>query len=197
VVVCNAGVGTFAAIEEHDLLDARATFDTNFWGSLHVMRAALPTMRRQGRGVIVSISSMAGRVPPGRSLGFYGASKHAIGAIADTLGAEVEPFGIRVVTIEPGMVATAITDNAPILIPPGSPYGDLVREAAVAVDGFVRAGAPAASVADAIVAAVDDPDAETIVALFAEVGYEGWGAAMGARTEARRAGGSASLPSPP
>ena len=47
VVVCNAGVATFATIEEHDILDARTTFETNFWGSVHVMRAALPAMRRQ------------------------------------------------------------------------------------------------------------------------------------------------------
>ena len=157
--------------------------------------------------MIVSISSMAGRVPPGRTLGFYGASKHAIGALADTLASEVEPFGIKVVTIEPGMVATAITDNAPIHIPPGSPYGDLVGEAAAAVDEYVRAGAAPTTVANAIVAAVDDPatpghvlvgrDAETIAAMFAEVGYEGWGAAIGERREALGEEQPASLPSPP
>jgi short-subunit dehydrogenase len=89
----------------------RAQFDTNVFGLMALTRAVLPEMRARGTGRIVNISSVAGRVVVPLS-GVYNASKFAVEALSDALRIELEPFGIRVVVVEPGAVRTDFSSTA-------------------------------------------------------------------------------------
>lgn len=104
-VVSNAGYAVLGAIEDADLAEVRAMFDTNFFGAAAVVQAALPAMRDAGRGSVVFVSSIGARIS-NPLLGMYHASKYALSAMAEALAVECRAFGIHVVTIEPGMVDT-------------------------------------------------------------------------------------------
>jgi NAD(P)-dependent dehydrogenase (short-subunit alcohol dehydrogenase family) len=105
VVVNNAGVGVIGAVEETSEDEARAIFDTNFFGPLAVTQAALPYLREQKRGHVVQMSSIGGLIAfP--MVGFYNASKWALEAMSDALAQEVAEFGIKVTLIEPGAMRT-------------------------------------------------------------------------------------------
>jgi NAD(P)-dependent dehydrogenase (short-subunit alcohol dehydrogenase family) len=105
VLVNNAGYGYLAAIEEGEETEVRAMFETNFYGTLSMIKAALPAMRARRSGYIVNISSMAGLVAnPGT--GYYSATKFALEGLTEALSRELAPFGIRVSLIEPGPFRT-------------------------------------------------------------------------------------------
>jgi NAD(P)-dependent dehydrogenase (short-subunit alcohol dehydrogenase family) len=108
VVVSNAGYGIAGAIEDTSTEEAKAQFETNFFGVLRVCRAALPIMRAQHSGTIINISSIAGLlgIP---FQGLYSASKHAVEGLSESLSMEVRRFGIRVVLVEPGDLHTGFT----------------------------------------------------------------------------------------
>ncbi len=109
-VVAGAGDGVAGPAETTPLAEARAQLDTNFWGAVHVVRSVLPTMREQGAGRIVAVSSIGGIMGlPFQS--FYSASKFALEGWAEALAWEVAPFGIAVTLVEPGNVATEFTDR--------------------------------------------------------------------------------------
>ncbi len=104
-LVNNAGFGLHGAVECTDLEAVRRQLETNFIGAVRLVQLVLPTMRAQQRGTILNMSSMGGRVSfPGGA--FYHASKHALEAFSDALRFEVAGFGIRVVVVEPGPVAS-------------------------------------------------------------------------------------------
>jgi NAD(P)-dependent dehydrogenase (short-subunit alcohol dehydrogenase family) len=105
VLVNNAGYGYMAAVEEGEDEEVRAMFDTNYFGVVDMIKAALPGMRRRGRGHIINISSMTGLVanPPNV---YYSSSKFALEALTEGLAKEVAPLGIRVTAIEPGAIRT-------------------------------------------------------------------------------------------
>jgi NAD(P)-dependent dehydrogenase (short-subunit alcohol dehydrogenase family) len=105
VLVNNAGYGLFGGVEEISDAEARALFDTNVFGLLNVTRAALPTLRSQGTGRVINLSSSAGfSASLGR--GLYGASKAAVEAITEALHGELAPLGIHVTVVEPGSFRT-------------------------------------------------------------------------------------------
>jgi NAD(P)-dependent dehydrogenase (short-subunit alcohol dehydrogenase family) len=100
VLVNNAGIGYFAAVEESEEKEVRRMFEINVFGMGRVIQAALPGMRRRRKGFIVNISSVAGlRSFP--SLGFYNATKFAVEGLSEALWQEVEPLGIKVMLVEP------------------------------------------------------------------------------------------------
>jgi NAD(P)-dependent dehydrogenase (short-subunit alcohol dehydrogenase family) len=100
VLVNNAGIGYFAAVEESEEKEVRRMFEINVFGMGRMIQAALPGMRRRRRGFIVNISSVAGlRSFP--SLGFYNATKFAVEGLSEALWQEVEPLGIKVMLVEP------------------------------------------------------------------------------------------------
>jgi NAD(P)-dependent dehydrogenase (short-subunit alcohol dehydrogenase family) len=101
VVVNNAGFGIAAAVEDTRPEDMRRQFDTNLLGPLRVCQAVLPSMRKQGSGRIIQISSLAARIGIPFQ-GAYSASKSALEGMTEALSMEVKPFGIEVVMIEPG-----------------------------------------------------------------------------------------------
>ena len=111
VLINNAGYGLEGALEGLRLEDVRRQFETNLFGPLRLTQLVLPGMRRQGGGRIVNVSSVGGRITvPGG--GAYHASKHAIEALSDALRFEVHGFGVDVIVIEPGAIASAWTDKA-------------------------------------------------------------------------------------
>lgn len=159
VLVNNAASGPISAVETVSEAAARSTFETNFFGVLAMQKAVLPFMRAQGSGVIVNISSVAALLP-GPCNGIYAASKAAMEAMSESMAYEVEPFGVRVVLLEPGYFRTSIMENARAQssFDSGSPYARLEREI---MDEFMasveRAEGPEV-VAEAIWAAVHDTE---------------------------------------
>jgi len=107
VVVNNAGVTLNAFVEETPVAEARALFETDFWGVVGVNSFFLPAMRSRRSGRIVIVGSLAGRVGA-IGQGFYSAAKHALEGYGETLAAEVEGFGIAVNIVEPGFHRTAL-----------------------------------------------------------------------------------------
>ena len=112
VLVNNAGYGHFGALEENTIADAQAQFDTNVFGSLRVIQAVVPIMRRQASGRIISTSSVLGQVAP-PFVGLYAGSKFALEGLSESLRAELRPFGIHVSLVEPGFVKTSFVDKGP------------------------------------------------------------------------------------
>lgn len=110
LLVNNAGVALYGALEEVSMEQAGAVFETNFFGVLRMTQAVLPTMREQGRGRIVNIGSVAGFIPIPFE-GIYSASKHALDGYSDALGLEVRRFGIHVSIIQPSFLRSNIDRN--------------------------------------------------------------------------------------
>jgi short-subunit dehydrogenase len=111
VLVNNAGYGEYGTIEETGLDGVRRQFETNDFGLSRMTQLVLPGMRRAGRGRIVNVGSMGGRIvfPAG---GYYHASKYAVEALTDALRFEAAPFGVKVSLIEPGLIRTSFGDTA-------------------------------------------------------------------------------------
>jgi NAD(P)-dependent dehydrogenase (short-subunit alcohol dehydrogenase family) len=129
VLVNNAGYGEYGPVEEVPVDRVRAQFETNVFGLARLTQLVLPGMRRAGRGRIVNVSSMGGRlVFPGG--GYYHASKYAVEALSDALRQEVRPFGVRVAVVEPGLIRTGFGAVAAERLGAGeaatSPYAGLV-----------------------------------------------------------------------
>jgi NADP-dependent 3-hydroxy acid dehydrogenase YdfG len=124
VLVNNAGWGMHAPIEKTPLNEFRKMFETNVIGAVRVTQAVLPQMRERGSGVVVNVSSIAGRVssPLG---GFYSATKYALEAISEALHYEVGHFGVRVAIVEPGGFDTSFGDNRKTFALDEPPYDEL------------------------------------------------------------------------
>jgi NAD(P)-dependent dehydrogenase (short-subunit alcohol dehydrogenase family) len=166
VLVNNAGYGSVGAVEEIEERPFRALMETMFFGAFALTQAALPVMRGQGSGAIIQISSMGGQITaPG--FGAYCAAKFALEAVSESLAAEVKPFGIRVLIVEPGAFATgfggARMERSPAL---GTIYAETVGPTREAVDGMdgSQPGDPAKAAA-AIVRALEAVDAPLHLAL--------------------------------
>lgn len=129
VLVNNAGYAIYGSVEETSIDDARAQFEVNLFGLARLTQLLVPAMRERGRGTIVNISSMGGKIytPLGA---WYHATKHAVEGWSDALRIELKAFGINVVVIEPGIIATEFGDvmTQPMLDRSGhGPYGKLAH----------------------------------------------------------------------
>jgi short-subunit dehydrogenase len=125
VLVNNAGYGLPGAVEELSIDELRREFETNVFGLVAVTKAFIPRMRERRSGRIVNMSSAAGRVTfP--LFGAYHASKWAVEALSDALRAELAPFGVMVVLIEPGPIKSEFAERSfrelERIKRPGSPY---------------------------------------------------------------------------
>ena len=157
VVAC-AGAGVAGPAETTPMDEAVAQLDTNFWGAVRVVRAALPAMRANAGGRVVLVSSIGGIMGlPFQS--FYSASKFALEGWGEALAYEVAPFGIEVSVIEPGNVATEFTDRRRTVGTEGA--GEVYAAAAQrAIDTMAadeRAGVAPAAVAATIRKALESP----------------------------------------
>lgn len=106
ILVNNAGYGSYGAIEDVPIDEARRQFEVNVFGLARLTQLVSPHMRTRGSGTIINISSIGGRLttPLG---GWYHATKYAVEALSDALRMELRPFGIDVVVVEPGAIRTA------------------------------------------------------------------------------------------
>jgi NAD(P)-dependent dehydrogenase (short-subunit alcohol dehydrogenase family) len=111
ILVNNAAYVLGGAIEEVSIEEAKAQFETNFFGVMRMVKAVLPMMRQQRSGKIINISSLAGLVPSPPFLGIYSVSKFALEAYTEHLWREVKPFNVRVSIIEPGFIKTNLMRN--------------------------------------------------------------------------------------
>ena len=165
VLVNNAGYGSVGAVEEIDMDDLRGLMETMFFGPVALTKAVLPHMRECRSGAIVQTSSMGGQLsPPG--FGAYCSAKFAFEAMSESLAAEVEPYGIRVLIPEPGAFRTGFGGARLHRSPELDAYADtagLNRAYMDGVDG-TQPGDPRKAAA-AIVAALDAPDAPLRLAL--------------------------------
>lgn len=158
VLINNAGFGLYGAVEDIPLSEARYQFEVNLFGVAALTKAVLPSMRAQKKGRIVNITSMGGKIytPLGA---WYHASKHALEGFSDCLRLETEPFGIDVVIIEPGMIATEFGDvlTGPMLERSGKgPYAPMAHAVAEAVRSSAKnnGSSPASVVVEAITTAL-------------------------------------------
>lgn len=107
-LVLAAGWGLAGSVEHTPIADAKAQFETNFWGVVRVLQAALPVMRAQGSGRVVLVGSLVGLIGvPFQA--FYCATKFALEGYGESLAYEVAPFGIHVTIVEPGNIRTEFT----------------------------------------------------------------------------------------
>jgi len=111
VLINDAGYSLRGAVEDVSIPSIRRLFEVNLFALIRVTQACLPGMRRLRKGTIINLSSIIGKFPFPTS-GPYAATKHAVEAISDALRIEVRPFGIRVVTIRPGVIATEFNQVA-------------------------------------------------------------------------------------
>ncbi|RWD65288.1 oxidoreductase [Mesorhizobium sp.] len=110
LLVNNAGLGLLGGAEESSTAQAQALFDVNVFGVIRVTNAVLPTMRRQGKGRIVNLSSVQGFIPA-PYFALYSSTKHAVEGYSESLDHELRPFGIRVSLVEPASTRTSFEDN--------------------------------------------------------------------------------------
>jgi NAD(P)-dependent dehydrogenase (short-subunit alcohol dehydrogenase family) len=136
VLINNAGYLLAGAIEDVTIAQAKAQFETNFFGIVRMVKAVLPLMRKRQSGLIVNMSSLAGLVPV-PFWGFYNASKSAVEGYTESLRHELKPLGIQVALVEPGSIKTPFYAEPPInALPEYSPW----RERALGtMHGFEQA----------------------------------------------------------
>ncbi|PSL47900.1 NADP-dependent 3-hydroxy acid dehydrogenase YdfG [Chitinophaga niastensis] len=117
VVVNNAGYGQIGSLEELSDEEARASFDVNVFGSLNVIRKAMPYLRAQESGHIFNISSIAGFNGNFPGFGIYCATKFAVEGFSESLAAEVKPFGVKVTIVSPGYFRTSFLSAGSLGVP--------------------------------------------------------------------------------
>ena len=134
LLVNNAGFGVApAGAEESSLDQARAIFDTNFFGIVRMTRAVVPHMRRHGSGRIINIGSVLGFLPM-PYMALYSATKHAVAGYSESLDHELRTQGIRVSVVEPAYINTPFDAN---LMKPDAPL-DVYREIRAVVEKRVK-----------------------------------------------------------
>jgi NAD(P)-dependent dehydrogenase (short-subunit alcohol dehydrogenase family) len=188
VLVNNAGVDYQGSVETIEFDKARAVIETNFWGPVRTIRAALPAMRAKGGGVIINVSSASGHMPGTPYGSWYSASKHALNALTEAMYLELDGLDVRVVSIEPGFFRTEIVRHASDRkeAPDADPYAaDQAWLAEFFEKSVVDGGGDPADVAAAIVRAAYDPtttvhnlvgdDAQMLIDLYRQAGsMEAW-----------------------
>ena len=130
VLINNAGYALFGTVEDTSIEEIKAQFETNFFGVVRVTQQVLPIMRRQNSGTIVNVSSVGGRIGL-PALSAYHSTKFALEGLSESIAFELEPFGIRVVIIEPGVIRTNIlnsSSSAKKALDPKSPYFSLSQK---------------------------------------------------------------------
>ncbi|MGE8339615.1 MAG: SDR family oxidoreductase [Flavobacterium sp.] len=150
IVINNAGVGITGPLEEIPTEEIRNNFETNFFGPIEVMKAALPQMRKQNSGLIINITSIAGYMGlPYRSV--YSASKGALELITEALRMEVKAFGVEITNVAPGDFATNIAAgryHAPVI--KDSAYEKVYGDVLATMNDHVDAGSNPNEMAEAV-----------------------------------------------
>lgn len=160
VLVNNAGYGLVGALEELSIEEIKTQYETNLFGLVRAIQAVLPTMRKQRSGRILNLSSGAGLFGyPGGSA--YVSSKFAVEGLSESMAYELEPFGIRVILIEPGFVQTNFANSMVIAkkaLDPTSPYSQMMQRIAASSSELAKSGSSADLIANVILDAVTNPN---------------------------------------
>jgi len=159
VLINNAGYGMFGPVEEITTQEVKKQFETNFFGTIRLIKAIVPIMRKQGNGTIVNISSMVGRfgVPLNSA---YVSSKFAVEGLSESISFELEEFGIRVIVIEPGVVKSDFFQNVKVKgMNLESPYQKLMERRVNFLDKAMKNSLTSSyDVADTILDALNSKD---------------------------------------
>ena len=157
VIVNNAGWGLWGCVEDVSVDEFKAQFETNFFSIIRLIQEVGPTMRKQGSGKIVNISSVAGRIGFPASPAYI-SSKFALEGLSESLRLEMSPFGIDVIIIEPGVIKTNFLNPVKLAKKSESDtaYSDITAKVVSGVKMMAEMGTPAKEVADTIVKAVKD-----------------------------------------
>ena len=156
LLVNNAGVGLLAGAEESSVEQAKSLFDVNLFGVFRLTNAVLPTMRRQGWGRIVNISSVLGLIPA-PFMALYAASKHALEGYSESLDHEIRGSGVRVVLVEPYYTRTSFDGN----VYQADQQLDVYQSARTNAEGVVRDEMKAADTPELVARAVVKASTET------------------------------------
>ena len=156
VLVNNAGYGLNGAFEDLAMDEIKTQYETNVFGLIRTTQAVLPIMRRQKSGTIVNISSGAGRFGfPGGSA--YVSTKFAVEGLSESMSYELEPFGIKVIIVEPGVIRTNFGNGLVIAKKsqdPNSPYTQLMRKTATSFEEMMKNASSPELVAKVVLDAV-------------------------------------------
>ena len=158
ILINNAGYGLIGAFEDSSIEEVKNQYETNFFGVIRTTQSVLPTMRKQKSGMIVNISSGAGRFgfPTGSA---YVSTKFALEGLSESMRYELEPFGIRIIIIEPGVITTNFVKSTVITkkaTDPNSPYIQLMKTMETNFDKMIINGSTPEYVAHIIFDAIRD-----------------------------------------
>jgi NAD(P)-dependent dehydrogenase (short-subunit alcohol dehydrogenase family) len=156
VLVNNAGWGLFGCVEDVTLDQFRAQFETNFFGIISLIQKVSPVMRSQKSGVIVNISSVAGRIGFPSSPAYI-SSKFALEGLSECLRYELDQFGVKTIIIEPGVVKTGFFSALKVAKPkPDSPFREITEKVLTGVKMMSELGTPPTDVAKTIIKAIKE-----------------------------------------
>jgi NAD(P)-dependent dehydrogenase (short-subunit alcohol dehydrogenase family) len=178
ILVNNAGYSLLGPLELLHLDEIKEEFETNFFGIIRLIQCVLPIMRKQRYGKIINISSLAGRIGFPLSSA-YGSSKFALEGLTESLGYEVQNFGIHVILIEPGVIKTNLVNNMKLgneimklqdrddnkIIDGDSPYAEIINKRISAFKPRYEKGSSPKIVAEKVLEAAisDNPKARYLV----------------------------------
>jgi NAD(P)-dependent dehydrogenase (short-subunit alcohol dehydrogenase family) len=160
VLVNNAGYSLGGALEDLSMDEIQSQYETNLFGLIRVTQAVIPIMRKQRSGRILNISSGAGIFGfPGHSA--YVSTKFAVEGLSESIAYELEPFGIKVILIEPGFIRTNFTQAmivAKKAQDPTSPYTGMMQKIMASASELIKNASPAELVANIILDAASNPN---------------------------------------
>lgn len=181
VLINNAGILSINAMEDESIATLQAVMNTNFFGAVRCMRAVVPSMRERRQGLIINISSIAGRMAA-FSHSAYAPSKFALEAASEVLAQELAPFGVRVALVEPGIIATDMSiSNLP---QPRAESAYPAGRRMVAMNADAKQATPPAVVAGTVLDIISDritafrtlcgEDAKAFAAMRSRMSDEAW-----------------------
>ena len=155
VLVNNAGWGLFGCLEDISIDELKAQFETNFFGIVRLIQEIAPIMRKQGSGIIVNISSVAGRIGFPASPAYI-SSKFALEGLSESMRYELDQFGVKTTIIEPGVIKTNFFSSMKIAEPkPDSPYIETTEKVVSAVKMMAEMGTHQEEVAKTVLKAIE------------------------------------------
>ncbi|MDW0191733.1 MAG: SDR family oxidoreductase [Nitrososphaeraceae archaeon] len=163
VLVNNAGYDLFGPLEESSLEEIKQQFETNFFGVIRTTKAVIPIMRKQGKGTIINVSSVGGKVGLLPFLTAYHASKFAIEGFTESLRQELDDFNINIILIEPGYVSSGFLDNSKYakgFDSNKSPYAKKVQQVFQGFESITAYSSHPSKVAQTILDVLNSPNPE-------------------------------------
>ncbi len=158
ILINNAGYGLTGAFEDLSIEEIRSQYETNFFGLIRTTQAVLPIMRDQKSGIIINISSGLGRFGIATNSA-YVSSKFAVEGLTESISYELEPFGIRTIIIEPGIIKTNFLNSSKLARKardPNSPYKNFMQNSEKGINKLNESGQDPGIVANIIKESIED-----------------------------------------